>query len=456
MQARGSRITVDFDYRILEKYLAACVHLLSNRGEHQTPEIGKPHFRLHKFSATQTKQHKMNRDNGSAPDNNNNNMNMNNNSKHPAEIDDKESDDSERHNNDTDDNDMDDHDDDDHGVVSTGDEQQQEHHNQTHGDGQSRKLKRLHMNRESARARRKRKKVLMESLEQQVSDLMKRNQVYRLVNESLTTQVQQLESDLAVANATIVMLRTNNSNAAAANGSNNGSLSSSQQQQQSHLFGGGNAANVSNAAGDMMSSHSASSSNDSAIHRFLASQHSRRASGNLFHNTALSAQDYGLFGNSNRSGSNVNGCTSSSSQDNMQQHRQRDLQSQLSQVNIDRVLANLLQQQQQQQQHLAASPRHDRASVNQYSSLPPNDTLASAVEMGRLRAIGQRLDHVGGAETIALDSPNVADDSRRKAYDAILKYQQQQQQQYQQQHQQQFHKQHHYEQGKQKDNDNNL
>ncbi|GKY97179.1 hypothetical protein MPSEU_000676300 [Mayamaea pseudoterrestris] len=405
----------------------------------------------------------MNRDNGSAPDQHHkaskkedNHNNMNNNSKLPAEIDDKESDDSERHNNDTDDNDMDDHDDnDDRGVVSTGDEQQQEHHNQTHGDGQSRKLKRLHMNRESARARRKRKKVLMESLEQQVSDLMKRNQVYRLVNESLTTQVQQLESDLAVANATIVMLRTNSGNAAAANGSNNGSLSSSQQQQQQqHLFGGGNAANVSS-AGDMMSSHSASSSNDSAIHRFLASQHSRRASGNLFHNTALSAQDYGLFGNSNRSGNNVGGGCSSS-QDNMQQqHRQRDLQSQLSQVNIDRVLANLLQQ--QQQHHLAASPRHDRVAVNQYSSLPPNDTLASAVEMGRLRAIGQRLDHVsGGADVAALDSPTVADDSRRKAYDAILKYQQQQQQQYQQQHQQQFHKQQHYEHGKQKDHDNNL
>jgi len=69
-----------------------------------------------------------------------------------------------------------------------------------------RREKRLAMNRESARARRKRKKVLLETLEQQVAELAKRNQRYQAVNEALTGQVRQLESELSMARSTIALL----------------------------------------------------------------------------------------------------------------------------------------------------------------------------------------------------------------------------------------------------------
>lgn len=69
-----------------------------------------------------------------------------------------------------------------------------------------RREKRLAMNRESAKARRKRKKMLLETLEQQVADLAKRNQRYQVANEQLTGKVQQLESELLVARQTIALL----------------------------------------------------------------------------------------------------------------------------------------------------------------------------------------------------------------------------------------------------------
>ena len=69
-----------------------------------------------------------------------------------------------------------------------------------------RREKRLAMNRESARVRRKRKKVMMETLQQQVADLTSRNQRYRMANEALTAQVHKLETELAFARSTISML----------------------------------------------------------------------------------------------------------------------------------------------------------------------------------------------------------------------------------------------------------
>ncbi|KAL7566313.1 hypothetical protein ACA910_013637 [Epithemia clementina (nom. ined.)] len=62
-----------------------------------------------------------------------------------------------------------------------------------------RREKRLAMNRESARARRKRKKILIETLEHQVAELTKSNQNYR-------HQVSELEKELIVAKQTIQML----------------------------------------------------------------------------------------------------------------------------------------------------------------------------------------------------------------------------------------------------------
>lgn len=71
-----------------------------------------------------------------------------------------------------------------------------------------RREKRLAMNRESARARRKRKKLLLESLEGQVAELLKQNQRYKIANEALGGQVAQLEAELSVAKSTIAMLTT--------------------------------------------------------------------------------------------------------------------------------------------------------------------------------------------------------------------------------------------------------
>ena len=62
-----------------------------------------------------------------------------------------------------------------------------------------RREKRLAMNRESARARRKRKKILIETLEHQVAELTKSNKKYRI-------QVSELEKELVVAKQTIQIL----------------------------------------------------------------------------------------------------------------------------------------------------------------------------------------------------------------------------------------------------------
>ena len=69
-----------------------------------------------------------------------------------------------------------------------------------------RREKRLAMNRASARARRKRKKVLLDSLANQVTELTKRNQAIQLANETLRSKVDQLESALAQSQATIASL----------------------------------------------------------------------------------------------------------------------------------------------------------------------------------------------------------------------------------------------------------
>lgn len=69
-----------------------------------------------------------------------------------------------------------------------------------------RKEKRLAMNRSSARARRKKKKVLSESLAKQVSELTKRNQTAQLTNKSLQQKVDHLDSALAQAQTMIASL----------------------------------------------------------------------------------------------------------------------------------------------------------------------------------------------------------------------------------------------------------
>jgi hypothetical protein len=69
-----------------------------------------------------------------------------------------------------------------------------------------RKAKRLAMNRVSARARRKKKKVLSDSLANQVIELTKRNQTIQLKNKKLRGKVGHLELALAQAQATIASL----------------------------------------------------------------------------------------------------------------------------------------------------------------------------------------------------------------------------------------------------------
>ena len=67
-----------------------------------------------------------------------------------------------------------------------------------------RREKRLAMNRESARARRKRKKILIETLENQVAELTKNNQSYK-------NQISDLEKELIAAKQTIQILSRNGS-----------------------------------------------------------------------------------------------------------------------------------------------------------------------------------------------------------------------------------------------------
>ena len=89
-----------------------------------------------------------------------------------------------------------------------------------------RKEKRLAMNRESARNRRKRKKMLIESLEAQVAKLKSSNQQYQLTTESMAAKVRGLENDLAVARSTIRQLT----------GANHPSSLQQQQHHQSQLL----------------------------------------------------------------------------------------------------------------------------------------------------------------------------------------------------------------------------
>lgn len=90
-----------------------------------------------------------------------------------------------------------------------------------------RKEKRLAMNRVSARNRRKRKKMLIETLEGQVATLKTANRQHHLANESLQAKVRQLENDLSVARATIRQLTTS---------AGASSTSTLQQQQQQSLM----------------------------------------------------------------------------------------------------------------------------------------------------------------------------------------------------------------------------
>ena len=66
--------------------------------------------------------------------------------------------------------------------------------------------RRLAMNRTSARARRKRKKVLLDTLANQVTELTKQHQALELTNGTLRARVQQLEASLTQSQATIATL----------------------------------------------------------------------------------------------------------------------------------------------------------------------------------------------------------------------------------------------------------
>lgn len=72
----------------------------------------------------------------------------------------------------------------------------------------ARKEKRLAMNRASARTRRKRKKVLLESLTNEVTNLTKANQTLQDANDTLRGRVEQLEAALGQAQATIASTLT--------------------------------------------------------------------------------------------------------------------------------------------------------------------------------------------------------------------------------------------------------
>jgi hypothetical protein len=78
-----------------------------------------------------------------------------------------------------------------------------------------RREKRLAMNRASARARRKRKKSLLDSLASQVTDLTKRNQALQLSSDTFRGRADQLESALTQAQATISSLVADSSRGSA-------------------------------------------------------------------------------------------------------------------------------------------------------------------------------------------------------------------------------------------------
>jgi hypothetical protein len=69
-----------------------------------------------------------------------------------------------------------------------------------------RREKRLAMNRASARARRRRKKDLLDILSAQVTDLKHQNQAQQGANETLNARVEQLEAALSQAKTTITAI----------------------------------------------------------------------------------------------------------------------------------------------------------------------------------------------------------------------------------------------------------
>jgi hypothetical protein len=99
-----------------------------------------------------------------------------------------------------------DYDDDDRSESDENDERELGDSSNTNELSRVRKEKRLAMNRASARARRKRKKTLLNTLANQVTEITKRNQTFQRTNDTLRARVEQLESALAQAQATISTL----------------------------------------------------------------------------------------------------------------------------------------------------------------------------------------------------------------------------------------------------------
>ena len=71
---------------------------------------------------------------------------------------------------------------------------------------QLRHARRLAMNRETARARRARKKALLQTLEKQVKNLEDQSREYQRTNKALLQKVNKLEADLALAQKTSKLL----------------------------------------------------------------------------------------------------------------------------------------------------------------------------------------------------------------------------------------------------------
>jgi hypothetical protein len=96
------------------------------------------------------------------------------------------------------DDELDDHDDDEEGGQDYGERELSASGGRLFAEGgeiaRKRREKRLAMNRASARARRKRKKVLLDSFSGQVNDLTKKNQELQSENDRLRCRAQQLES----------------------------------------------------------------------------------------------------------------------------------------------------------------------------------------------------------------------------------------------------------------------
>jgi bZIP transcription factor len=91
-----------------------------------------------------------------------------------------------------------------------------------------RRAKRLEMNRESARARRKRKKALIDTLEKHVTDLTQKNRRLVAINTALTDNSRSLEMELQNARQTIKKLHAalgiNTSSVGTPTGLNTGSV----------------------------------------------------------------------------------------------------------------------------------------------------------------------------------------------------------------------------------------